>query len=64
MEEEGRSQAWLARKLRVKPQSVGAWIRGEEACPLSRQAQIAIHLNVPRATYFDNKRFAIVERTS
>lgn len=40
-----RSQSWLARKLRVSRQSVGAWVRAEEACPLSRQAQIAVILS-------------------
>lgn len=62
LEDEGRSQAWLARKLRVSRQTMGAWLRAEEPCPLSRQAQIATHLNVKAAAFFDRKRFAIIQQ--
>jgi len=66
-----RSKAWLARKLRVSRQSVGAWVRAEEACPLSRQAQIAVILSEDdpalTASYravelFDRHGFAITTK--
>lgn len=28
LEDEGRTQAWLARRLGVKPQQVGIWVHG------------------------------------
>lgn len=43
-----RSQSWLARKLGVKPQSIGPWIRGQKPCPPARQAQIVLFLNGSR----------------
>jgi hypothetical protein len=61
LQEQGRSQAWLARKLRVRPQSVGAWVRAEEPCPRNRQAQIALHLSIAAADFFDRHGFAVLD---
>lgn len=63
-----RSQSWLARKLGVAPQSVGPWVRGDEACPRSRQAQIVLFINdecdgaLTTGFFFDGKGLAIPER--
>lgn len=54
-----RSQGWLARKLRVKPQTIGGWLRAEEPTPRSRQAQIALTLGIQAVDYFDRRGFAI-----
>lgn len=64
LEEQERSQAWLARKLGVKRQTVGEWVRGDTACPRSRQAQIKLFLGVMPATeLFTDAGFAVAERT-
>ena len=39
------SAAWLARKLGITRQAAAAWVRGAEAVPRARQAQIVLHLN-------------------
>lgn len=62
MEEEGRTQTWLAKQLRVTRQTMGGWLRGEEPVPRPRQAQIAVTLNIQAVTYFDRKGFAIPTR--
>lgn len=63
MEERGIKRAWLGRKLRVNRQTTAAWIRGDERCPTARQAQIALHLSIRAAEYFDTDGYAIREET-
>jgi DNA-binding XRE family transcriptional regulator len=41
LEEEGRSQAWLARRLEVRRQTVQAWCNGIHAPSEARQREIA-----------------------
>lgn len=60
LDELERSQAWLGRKLGVKRQTVGEWVRGDTACPVARQAQIKIFLEMMPAAYlFDADGFAV-----
>ncbi len=55
---QGRSQAWLARKLRVSRQSIHHWIHGKEAVPRARQAQIAVTLGINAVDYFREDGYA------
>lgn len=51
MESEGRSQAWLARRLGVKRQQVGTWIHGihvpKEATRLEIARMLCAHPDEP-----------------
>lgn len=47
------SRAALARKLRISRQAVGQWTRRDWPCPMTRQAQIAVLLEVRASYLFD-----------
>jgi predicted transcriptional regulator len=49
----GLTHSELAGWLGVTPQAVGIWLRGDEPCPASRQAQFAIYLDTKASQLFD-----------
>jgi len=53
-----RSQAWLARKLGVTRQTIGAYVRGADRCPPARQAQIATIVERKPSELFDGDGYA------
>jgi hypothetical protein len=61
LSDEGRSYAWLGKKLGVTRQTVGIWLRGEEPCPVARQAQINVILEITAKEpgYFDSRGYAL-----
>lgn len=62
LEELGKTQAWLGRKLGVSRQIAGEWVRGDDKVPRARQAQIVLFLGLVRAyPLFDRDGYALRE---
>jgi hypothetical protein len=58
LREEGRSGNQVAAWLGMNRQTVNAWVRGAEACPRRRQAQLATLLDEPPNALFDADGYA------
>jgi hypothetical protein len=58
LREEALSGSWVARWLDMNRQTVNAWVRGAEACPRRRQAQLATLLDEPPNALFDADGYA------
>jgi len=58
LRKEERSQAWLARKLRVSRQTICLWVARKERVPVARQAQIAVTFGVKADDYFGRDGYA------
>lgn len=48
LDEQDRSQAWLARQIGVSRMSMSRWLRGEEPMPEDREKQIVDVLAIKR----------------